>query len=51
MWFGEVVGQSWLQIEELTLAFVLSALIGSSAKSDTKAQGCEPTRSLDLQPR
>ena len=28
MLFGEPIGQSWLQLSELALAFVLSALIG-----------------------
>ncbi len=44
---GELAGQDWLQIGELGLAFVLSALIGSSAKFARKARAREPIRSSD----
>lgn len=39
MWFGQTAGQGWLQIEELTLAFVLSALIGLEREIRHKSAG------------
>jgi putative Mg2+ transporter-C (MgtC) family protein len=39
MWFGELVGQGWLQIGELSLAFVLSALIGLEREFRQKSAG------------
>src|SRR6202142_875906 len=37
--FGEPIGQSWLQLSELALAFVLSALIGLEREYRQKAAG------------
>jgi len=39
MLFGEPIGQSWLQLSELTLAFVLSALIGLEREIRQKSAG------------
>jgi putative Mg2+ transporter-C (MgtC) family protein len=39
MQFGELTGQGWLQIEELGLAFVLSALIGLEREIRQKSAG------------
>ena len=39
MLFAEPMGQSWLQIEELALAFVLSALIGLEREFRQKSAG------------
>src|SRR6202167_5702281 len=39
MLFGEPVGQSWLQLSELALAFVLSALIGLEREIRQKSAG------------
>ncbi|MEJ1976199.1 MAG: MgtC/SapB family protein [Acetobacteraceae bacterium] len=39
MWTGELVGQGWLQIGELGLAFVLSALIGLEREVRQKSAG------------
>jgi putative Mg2+ transporter-C (MgtC) family protein len=39
MFFGEQVGQGWLQISELSLAFVLSALIGLEREIHQKSAG------------
>jgi putative Mg2+ transporter-C (MgtC) family protein len=39
MWFGQTAGQGWLQIEELGLAFVLSALIGLEREIRHKSAG------------
>jgi putative Mg2+ transporter-C (MgtC) family protein len=40
MWgFFNVTGQSWLQLEELTLAFVLSALVGLEREIRQKSAG------------
>jgi putative Mg2+ transporter-C (MgtC) family protein len=39
MWFGELAGQGWLQIGELTLAFVLSAAIGLEREIRHKSAG------------
>src|SRR5271156_3601257 len=37
--FGEPIGQSWLQLSELALAFVLSALIGLEREIRQKSAG------------
>jgi len=37
--FAEPTGQSWLQVSELALAFVLSALIGAEREYRQKAAG------------
>jgi putative Mg2+ transporter-C (MgtC) family protein len=37
--FGEPIGQSWLQLSELALAFVLSALIGVEREIRQKSAG------------
>ena len=39
MFFGEPIGQSWLQLSELALAFVLSALIGLEREIRQKSAG------------
>jgi len=39
MLFGEPIGQSWLQLSELALAFVLSALIGLEREVRQKSAG------------
>ena len=39
MWIGEFEGQGWLQIGELGLAFVLSALIGLEREIRNKSAG------------
>src|SRR5580704_9374239 len=39
MLFGEPIGQSWLQLSELALAFVLSALIGLEREIRQKSAG------------
>jgi putative Mg2+ transporter-C (MgtC) family protein len=39
MLFGEPIGQSWLQLSELALAFVLSALIGVEREIRQKSAG------------
>jgi putative Mg2+ transporter-C (MgtC) family protein len=39
MLFGEPIGQSWLQLSELALAFVLSALIGLEREVGQKSAG------------
>jgi putative Mg2+ transporter-C (MgtC) family protein len=39
MWIGEVPGQGWLQIGELGLAFLLSALIGLEREIRQKSAG------------
>src|ERR1700690_1602690 len=39
MLFGEPVGQSWLQLSELGLAFVLSALVGVEREIRQKSAG------------
>ena len=39
MLFGEPIGQSWLQLSELALAFVLSALIGLEREICQKSAG------------
>ena len=39
MWIGQVAGQGWLQIGELGLAFVLSALIGLEREIRHKSAG------------
>jgi putative Mg2+ transporter-C (MgtC) family protein len=39
MWIGELAGQGWLQIGELTLAFVLSAAIGLEREIRHKSAG------------
>ena len=39
MLFGEPIGQSWLQVSELALAFVLSALIGLEREIRQKSAG------------
>jgi putative Mg2+ transporter-C (MgtC) family protein len=39
MWLGEVAGQGWLQIGELAMAFVLSALIGLEREIRHKSAG------------
>jgi putative Mg2+ transporter-C (MgtC) family protein len=39
MWIGEMQGQGWLQIGELALAFVLSALIGLEREIRHKSAG------------
>ncbi len=39
MWTGELTGQGWLQIGELSLAFVLSALIGLEREFRQKSAG------------
>src|SRR3984885_7147233 len=40
MLFGEPIGQSGLQLSELALAFVLSALIGLEREFRKKSAGC-----------
>src|SRR5271154_5246414 len=49
MVFGEPIGQSWLQLSELALAFVLSALIGLERKP--KGAPGPPQRPTDRTPR
>src|SRR6202012_5521352 len=39
VFFGEPIGQSWLQLSELALAFVLSALIGLEREVGQKSAG------------
>jgi putative Mg2+ transporter-C (MgtC) family protein len=39
MWIGELAGQGWLQVGELGLAFVLSALIGLEREIRHKSAG------------
>ncbi len=39
MLFGEPIGQSWLQLSELALAFVLSTLIGLEREIRQKSAG------------
>jgi len=39
MWFGEPAGQGWVQLSELGLAFVLSALIGLEREVRQKSAG------------
>jgi putative Mg2+ transporter-C (MgtC) family protein len=39
MWFGEIDGQGWVQIGELAMAFVLSALIGLEREIRHKSAG------------
>jgi putative Mg2+ transporter-C (MgtC) family protein len=39
MWIGEASGQGWLQLSELALAFVLSALIGIEREIRQKSAG------------
>ena len=39
MLFGEPIGQSWVQLSELALAFVLSALIGLEREIRQKSAG------------
>src|ERR1700683_2424199 len=39
MWIGETAGQGWVQIGELGLAFVLSALIGLEREIRHKSAG------------
>ena len=39
MLLGEPIGQSWLQLSELALAFVLSALIGLEREIGQKSAG------------
>src|SRR3984885_13778356 len=39
MWIGESAGQGWLQVGELGLAFVLSALIGLEREVRHKSAG------------
>jgi putative Mg2+ transporter-C (MgtC) family protein len=39
MWLGEPAGQGWLQVGELGLAFVLSALIGLEREIRQKSAG------------
>src|SRR5580658_4496307 len=39
MLFGEPIGQSWIQLSELALAFVLSALIGLEREIRQKSAG------------
>lgn len=39
MLFGEPIGQSWLQLSELALAFVLSTLIGLERETRQKSAG------------
>jgi putative Mg2+ transporter-C (MgtC) family protein len=39
MLFGKPIGQSWLQLSELALAFVLSALIGLEREIRQKSAG------------
>ena len=39
MLFGEPIGQSWLQLSELALAFVLSGLIGLEREIGQKSAG------------
>jgi putative Mg2+ transporter-C (MgtC) family protein len=40
----EPTGQGWLQLFELGLALVLSALIGLERELRQKSAGCAPTR-------
>jgi hypothetical protein len=42
MGYGEAAGQGWLQLGEVTAAFVLSSLIGHSARVDARARACGP---------
>src|SRR5271156_3794826 len=39
MWFGEVAGQGWVQISELSMALFLSALIGLEREIRVKSAG------------
>ena len=39
MWLGEVAGQGWVQIGELTMALLLSALIGAEREVRVKSAG------------
>ena len=39
MSFGEMTGQGWLQVGELGLAFLLSALIGLEREARQKSAG------------
>jgi hypothetical protein len=39
MWIGQQVGQGWVQLGELGLAFVLSALIGAEREIRHKSAG------------
>ncbi len=39
MLLGEPIGQSWLQLSELALAFVLSVLIGLEREIGQKSAG------------
>jgi putative Mg2+ transporter-C (MgtC) family protein len=39
MWTGEIAGQGWVQIGELALAFLLSALIGLEREIRHKSAG------------
>ena len=39
MLFAEPIGQSWVQLTELALAFVLSALIGLEARDTPEERG------------
>src|SRR6202021_801409 len=41
MWIGQVPGQGWLQLSELGLAFLLSALIGIEREIRQKSAGFE----------
>ena len=49
--FGEPLGQSWIQLTELALAFVLSALIGLEREIRQKSAGLRTLRSSDFRPR
>ena len=50
MLLGEPIGQSWLQLSELALAFVLSALIGLEREIGQKS-ACAPIRWWELRRR
>src|ERR1700679_3380688 len=39
MWIGEIYGQGWVQIGELAMAFLLSALIGLEREIRVKSAG------------